>query len=98
MFLLSDLPELVGDYERHKITWMLACSVLLRLLGDHEVEEVMEGLSPELAAHFAESLREETGDEVRARTGLWIDNAAGEPPNRDQIVACARRWLEKQPR
>jgi hypothetical protein len=97
MFLLADLPELVSDYERHEITWMLARSVLLRLLGDHEVEEDMEGLSPELAARFAESLREDFGDEERARTGPWIDNTAGEPPNRDQIVASVRRWLEKQP-
>lgn len=98
MFLLSDLPELVSDYENHEITWMLACSVLMRLIGEYEVEEVMAGLSPDLAARFAEALREAFGDEELARTGLWIDNAAGEPPNRDQIIASARRWLEKHPR
>jgi len=98
MFLLSDLPELVSDYENREITWMLASSVLLRLLGDHEVEEVMEGLSPELATRFAGSLHEDFGDETLARTGLWIDNAGGEPPNRDQIVASIRRWIEQQRR
>jgi hypothetical protein len=65
-------------------------------VGDHEVSEVMAALSPELATRFDEALHEEFGDEDLAKTGLWIDNASGEPPNRDQIVARVRRWIERQ--
>jgi hypothetical protein len=96
MFQFSDLPELVADYERGDVDWVIAYSVLLRLLGDHEVSKVMAALSPELATRFGESLHEEFGNEELAKTGLWIDNAGGEPPNRDQIVARVRRWIEKQ--
>jgi hypothetical protein len=92
---LSDLPELVSDYENGDLDWLVAYSVLLRLLGKHEVEEIIPALSPDLAMRFGNSLREEFGDEELARTGLWIDNAEGEPRNRDQIVASVRRWLEK---
>lgn len=98
MFQFSDLPGLVSDYKSGDVDWMIAYSVLLRLLGDREVSEVMAALSPELAARFDESLHEEFGDEELAKTGLWIDNAGGEPPNRDQIVARIRRWIEQQPR
>ena len=98
MFQFSDLPELVSDYSSGEVDWTIAYSVLLRLLGDHEVAEVMAALSPELAARFDASLLEEFGDDELARTGLWIDNAGGEPPNRDQIVARIRRWIEKYPR
>jgi len=58
----------------------------------------MAALSPELAALFDESLHEEFGEEEITKTGVWIDNAGGEPPNRDQIVARIRRWIEQQPR
>jgi len=98
MFQFSDLPELVSDYSTGEVDWVIAYSVLLRLLGDHEVAEVMTALSPELAARFDASLLEEFGDQELAKTGLWIDNAGGEPPNRDQIVARIRRWIEKHPR
>ena len=96
MFQCSDLPELVSDYKRGDVDWVIAYSVLLKLLGDHEASEIMAALSPELATRFDESLHEEFGDEELAKTGLWIDNASGEPPNRDQIVARARRWIGKQ--
>lgn len=95
MFQFSDLPELVTDYQSGELDWAIAYPVLLRLLGNHEVSEVMNGLPPELATRFDESLHEEFGDEELARTGLWIDSAGGEPPNRDQIVARIRRWIER---
>jgi hypothetical protein len=95
MIEISDLPELVSDYENGDLDWLVAYSALLRLLGNHEVEEIIPALSPDLTRRFADSLREEFGDEELARTGLWIDNAAGEPPNRDKIVARIRRWLQK---
>jgi hypothetical protein len=98
MFQFSDLPELVSDYKSGDVDWMITYSVLLRLLGDREVSEVMAALSPELAARFHETLHEEFGDEEFAKTGLWIDNAGGEPLNRDQIVARIRRWIKQQPR
>jgi hypothetical protein len=93
MFQLSDLPELVSDYASGDVDWMIAYSVLLRLLGDHEVSAVMSALSPELAARFDNALHEDFQDEERAKTGLWIDNAGGEPPNRDQIVRRIMRWV-----
>ena len=79
MFQFSDLPELVSDYKSGDVEWTIAYSVLLRLIGDHEVSEVMAALSPELAARFDDSLREEFSNEELAGTGLWIDNAGGEP-------------------
>jgi hypothetical protein len=97
MFQFSDLPELVDDYKRGDVDWEIAYPVLLRLLGEHEVSEVMDRLSPDLSARFDEALRKEFGNEELARSGLWIDNAGGEPPNRNEIVACVRRWIEKQP-
>lgn len=93
MFKISDLPELVADYESGEADWPLAYSVLLRLVGDHEVSEVMSKLSAEMATRFDESLRKEFGDEELARTGLWIDNAGGEPANRDLIVTRVRQWI-----
>ena len=98
MFQFSDLPELISDYKNGSVDWVIAYSVLLRLVGDHEVSEIMAALSPELAARFDESLHEEFGDAELARTGLWIDNAGGEPPNRDRVVARIRRWIERPSR
>jgi hypothetical protein len=92
MFLLSDLPELVSDYHRGDVDWMTTYSVLLRLIGDHEVEEIMTELSPELTSLFAHSLREEFGGDF-SQPVIWIDTAGGDPPNRDQIVARIQRWL-----
>lgn len=98
MFLFSDLPELVDDYTSGDVHWPIVYSVLLRLLGDHDVSEIMSALSPELVARFDHALHEDFGDEERARTGLWIDNASGEPPNREQIVGRIMRWLKRPPR
>jgi len=97
MFTISDLPELVADYASGEADWMIAYSVLLRLLGDHEVSEIMAYLSPELADRFASALHEEFRDAESAKSVLWIDSAAGEPPNRDQIIASIVRWLERSP-
>ena len=97
MFQLSDLSELVSDYANGDVDWMIAYSVLLRLLGEHEVTEVMSALSPELAARFDEALHEDFPDEARAKTGLWIDNAGGEPPNRDAITTRIMRWVKRRP-
>lgn len=72
MFQFSDLPELVNDYRSGEVDWMIAYAVLLRLLGDHEVSDVIAALSPELAARFDDSLHEEFSDEELAKTGLWI--------------------------
>ena len=97
MLQLSDIPELISDYASGDVDWMIAYSVLLRLLGDHEVAEVMSGLTPELAAQFDSALHESFYSDDFVRTGIWkgvwIDNAAGEPPNLDQILARIRRWL-----
>jgi len=97
MLQLSELPELNSDYASGDIDWMIAYSVLLRLLGEHEVAEVMSALSPELAAQFNNALHQDFQDDEFMRTGVWtgvwIDNAGGEPPNLDQIVARIRRWL-----
>jgi hypothetical protein len=95
MIVLSDLPELVQDYERGDLLWSAAYPSLLHLLGEHDVEVILEGLSPELASRFKVSLRAEFLDEYWAEHGLWIDNAGGEPPNRNQIVARIRAWLRK---
>lgn len=97
MFQISDLPELVSDYKNGDADWTIAYPVLLRLLGNHEVVEIMDKLPPELAARFSDSLCEEFGNEDLARTGLWIDNAGGEPPNRARIVERICRWIVKQP-
>jgi hypothetical protein len=97
MLRISDLSELVSDYASGDVDWMIAYSVLLRLLGDHEVSEVMSGLSPELAARFDNALHEEFRDEESARTVIWIDNAGGDPPNRDQIITRIIRWLKQRP-
>jgi hypothetical protein len=96
MIVLSDLPELVQDYETGDLLWSAAYPSLLHLLGEHDVEVVLRGLSPELAARFKESLRDEFSDEYWAEHGLWIDNAGGGPPNRRQIVARIRAWLTKE--
>ncbi len=96
VFLFSDLPELVRDYENGAADWIIAYSVLLRLLGDHEVDEVMRALSPGLGARFDESLHEEFGGEDTSGTVIWIDNAGGDPPNRDRIVASIMRWIERR--
>lgn len=56
MFRISDLPELVSDYQNGDAEWAIAYSVLLRLLRDYEVAEIMDRLSPELAARFEGSL------------------------------------------
>jgi hypothetical protein len=69
MFQFSDLPELVSDYKCGDVDWVIAYSVLLRLLGDHEVSEVMAALSPELAVRFDEALHDEFGDEELAKAG-----------------------------
>ena len=92
-FGISDLPELVDDYKSGDVDWTMAYSVLLRLLGDHEVSDIMGRLSPDLVTRFDEALREEFGDQELAKTGLWIDNAGGEPANREQIVDSIRRWM-----
>ena len=97
MLQISDLPELVSDYATGDVDWMIAYSVLLRLLGDHEVSEVMSGLSPELAANFDNALRHEFRDEETAKTVTWIDNAGGDPENRDQIIGSIIRWLAQRP-
>lgn len=94
MFPFSDLPELVSDYHKGDADWMITYSVLLRLLGEHEVEEIMNELSQELRALFAESLRNEFGGDF-SQPVIWIDNAGGDPANRDQIVARIQRWLMK---
>jgi hypothetical protein len=94
MMDLSDLAELVGDYESGDLDWLVAYSALLRLLGTHEVVEITRALSPALARRFENSLREEFGDEELATTGLWIDNAGGEPVNREVVVARILRSLE----
>ena len=95
MIGLSDLPELVQDYENGELLWSAAYPSLLQLLGEHDVEVVIEGLSAELASRFKESLRVEFADEHWAEHGLWIDSAGGEPPNRRQIVARIQTWLKK---
>src|SRR5437867_4263481 len=97
MFQLSDLPELISDYASGDIDWMIAYSVLLRLLSYHEVSEVMSALSPELAARFDDALHEDFPDEEHAKTGLWIDNAGGEPPDREEIAKRILRWAEQRP-
>jgi len=97
MFQLSDLPELVSDYASGDVDWVIAYSVLLRLLGEHEVSEIMSGLSPELAARFDKALHEDFPSEEQARTGLWIDNAGGEPANRNEIITRIMRWVERRP-
>lgn len=94
MFLFSDLPELVSDYHKGDVDWMTTYCVLLRLLGDHEVAEIMSELSLDLTARFAESLRNEFGGDF-SQPVTWIDTAGGDPPNRDQIVARIQRWLVK---
>jgi hypothetical protein len=96
MFLFSDLPELVSDYHKGDVDWMITYSVLLRLLGDHEVEQIMNELSPELTSLFAESLRDEFGGDL-SQPVIWIDTAVGVPPNRDQIIERIQRWLTKAP-
>jgi hypothetical protein len=93
MIALSDIPEMNQEYENGDLLWSAAYPSLLLLLGEHEVEEVMEALSPELAARFGAKLHEEFSDEYWAEQGLWIDNAGGEPPNRSQIVTRVRGWL-----
>lgn len=95
MIVLSDLPELVQDYESGDLLWSAAYPSLLHLLGEYEVEVILNWLSPELASRFKESLRAEFADEYWAEHGLWIDNAAGEPPNRGQIVGRIRAWLRR---
>jgi hypothetical protein len=97
MIALSDLPELVQDYESGELLWRDAYPSLLHLLGEHDVEVILQGLSVELASRFTETLREEFSDEYWAEHGLWIDNAGGEPPNRRQIVTRALAWLRKNP-
>jgi hypothetical protein len=95
MISLSDIPDLVRDYESTELLWSAAYPSLLHLLGDHEVGEVVKALSPELALRFEAELVEEFSDESLAEHGLWIDSAGGEPPNRRQIVDKARAWLQR---
>jgi hypothetical protein len=95
MITLSDIPELVHDYEAGDLLWGAAYPSLLHVLAEHDVEVIVEALSPGLASRFKESLREEFSDAYWAEHGLWIDTAGGEPPNRKQIVARARAWLQR---
>lgn len=94
MFQISDLPELVSDFASGDVDWMIAYSVLLRLLGDHDVSEVMAGLSPELAVRFEGSLKEEFEGVTDPSTVVWVDNAGGDPPNRDVIITRIMDWLK----
>lgn len=95
MITLSDLPELVRDYESGDLLWSAAYPSLLHVLADHDVEVIVNALSPELASRFKENLRAEFSDEYWAEHGLWIDSAGGEPPNRKQIVARAVAWIKR---
>lgn len=96
MFQISDLPELVRDFASGEVDWMIAHSVLLRLLGDHAVSEVMARLSPELAARFESSLEEEFQGVTDPSAVIWIDNAGGDPPNRDVIITRIIDWLQRR--
>lgn len=71
---------------------MITYSVLLRLLGRHEVSEMTSNLPPDLAARFESSLREEFPDPAQAHHVLWVSNI-GEPPDREQIIESIIRWL-----
>jgi hypothetical protein len=95
MITLSDIPEMVRDYESGELLWSAAYPSLLRLLAEHDVEEILEPLSPDLASRLKESLRNEFSDDYLADHGIWIDSAGGAPPNQEQIVARVRAWLRR---
>lgn len=103
MIALSDLAELVQDYENGELLWRDAYASLLHLLAQHDVDVVASGLSPVLATRFQSRLREEFSDEawddpeVWNGTAVWIDSAGGEHPDRRQIVARIRDWMRRNP-
>jgi hypothetical protein len=100
---LSNLPEVVQEYESGAVLWRDVYASLLHLLARHEVEVVMGGLSPVLATRFRARLRDEFSDEswddpeVWEGTAVWIDSACGEHRDRRQIVPRIREWIRRNP-
>jgi hypothetical protein len=57
---ISEIPELIKDYENGGADWSIVYSVRFRMLSDNDVEVVNGALSPELEAQFRTSLGDET--------------------------------------
>jgi hypothetical protein len=93
MITLAEIPEMVADLYRGELRSIDVDGLLLELLVNHEVEDISALLPLNLSSRFHSSLRELFSGDTPLDDIFLFDSARGDHPDKEKIVAAARRWL-----
>jgi hypothetical protein len=93
MINISDIPEMIAALRQGELRLVDVEGLLSDLLVENEVQDVLACLPDDVSERFEAMLREIFGEEVPVEDIILFDSARGMHPQKDQIIAAARRWL-----